>query len=409
MPRKKKPQKKKKVKSNKGSILSKTEIVTNGGKRKKYSVPTVTPPRHTKERFTNNTSVEISPFEICAYTLPSALEAYERQCRYGVSPSLPLVLHAIKNCLQDTFEREEKNCDLEEEILNKERPFMALSTPDLPRQMMERMRGLTFSLLQQTPPKIFEQIIEYPGMRHILFEMDLLTSSVRDCDSVDELQHQYKVDKSMVHFGFVVMMFCKRLVEMSHNRLSPLAIERLVKLNNCPFHRFCLFPVGEIMKDIYTKNETLKRQFLKFDILPGLFLDLVEIPSLTEQIMDFMFSLEDRDWYNTSQNTLEIAFQRIFIPWIDGHLYSTPENEDNDEDVNAEFESEMEHLLWLTTANQHFFHFIENNTLNNRLFHHLTEVSKSCSEETLNFDKREKIFAAIGEYKAEFGVQTRRY
>ena len=65
------------------------------------------------------------------------------------------------------------------------------------------------------------------------------------------------------------MMFCKRLVEMSHNRLSPLAIERLVKLNNCPFHRFCLFPVGEIMKDIYTKNETLKRQFLKFDILPG--------------------------------------------------------------------------------------------------------------------------------------------
>ena len=57
MPRKKKPQKKKKVKSNKASLLSKTEIVTDGEKRKKYDVPTVTPPRHTKERFTNNTSV----------------------------------------------------------------------------------------------------------------------------------------------------------------------------------------------------------------------------------------------------------------------------------------------------------------------------------------------------------------
>ena len=62
-----------------------------------------------------------------------------------------------------------------------------------------------------------------------------------------------------------------------------------------------------------------------------------------------MFSLEDRDWYNTSQNTLEIAFQRIFIPWIDGHLYSTPENEDNDEDVNAVYNFSLKkkelHLL----------------------------------------------------------------
>lgn len=400
----KKKNKKAKKKQTKPRALATKASSAEKEQKPRYDIPSVLKPKHTTERFTGNTQVSHVPFEIHAYTLPSALEALERQVKYGPAPSLPLVLHSVRNCLQDTFERIEKDFDLEEELLNKERPLMPVRNPDLPRPLLDKFRHLTMRLLAN--PREVDNVFNIPGMQHILFEMEILTTSVRECDDADDIIPEYFLDKSMTHFGYFICVMCRRTIEFKSSKWSGPCLERLIRLLRDRKSRFCMnFMVGDFLKDLYT-NPDYRSKCLQYDILPGLFLDLVDVPSLCDTIFDFFFELTERNWYEASRETLEVAFDKVFLPWLDNHLYILPSADDaENKNMIVEFEEDLEHLLWLITANQHFFDFVLTTESPHPVFEVMRERYNACPEDILSFDRREALYKAVGNYKH---AQTRR-
>merc|ERR1712157_892 len=133
-------------------------------KEKKFEVPSVTlPPGTIKERFTEITKVPCPPFEVHSYKIAETLAAYERQMRFAPNQQLPLILHSVAACLADYFEEAEKKFNLDEQLLNKDRPFLPVRCPDLPPDIVRHLRSLTMSLFSTQNPKWVDIVMSIPG------------------------------------------------------------------------------------------------------------------------------------------------------------------------------------------------------------------------------------------------------
>jgi len=390
---KKKP--KKRNNRNNSTPAKKANTKPNKQKERKFDVPSVTlPPNTTKQRFSENTVVSCPPFEVHAYSIPSALEAYQWQCRFGPTQQLPLILHSICSCLADEFENIEKNFDLDDKLLQKDRPFVPVRTPDLPQQLVRQLRSLTFGLFGNahtgTSSRWVDIIMGIPGMRHIILEMDLQTTSVRECEDHEDLLPKYYIDRSMHHFGHTVCYINRRIIEMNHSVYSPLCVKRLIQLNNCRKTRFCLnCMLAEFLIELYSKDQ-YKKYFLENDLLPSLFMDLVDVPVLTDRILDFLFSLSERAWYEASEEMVFNAFELIFLPWVDGNLYLQTDMK--------EFQDDIQTLLWHVMSNQHFNPLVKGTFIDHPLIHNLKGILECDSKSEFEVDEREKLFQAVGSF-----------
>ena len=89
-------------------------------------------------------------------------------------------------------------------------------------------------------------------------------------------------------------------------------------------------------------------------------MDLVDVPVLTDRILDFLFSLSERAWYEASEEMVFNAFELIFLPWVDGNLYLQTDMK--------EFQDDIQTLLWHVMSNQHFTPLVKGIYFNEQQF-----------------------------------------
>eukprot|EP00494_Astrolonche_serrata_P033206 UN33475 len=243
------------------------------------------------------------------------------------------------------YERAALEFSFDDQLLNKSRPFMNVPAPNLPKPILEKLRGLTHSFLQQ--PQFIKSCFEIPGMKHILFEMELITDSVREC-AYEDLTYDNTIDKSMFHFGLLICFSLKKILELKHNIGTPLCLTRFVSLHSDPKVRFCFQNqiIIEFCLELYGKPEYMKKiRDLELDVLSGLFMDMVDCPIMLPKVFPLLNSLHDDFWHKASIKTLHIAFEFVFIPWLEDYLII---------ELDEEMEADLESFLWLLTSSKYF-------------------------------------------------------